>query len=241
MTGLRVVIVVCLVAFAGGALADEQTDAQARAYYDKAQTHYAIGQFDKAIELYKQAYELSKRPSLLFNIAQSYRLSKDPKQAKFFYESYLRAVPDAANRPEVEQRITQMDQEIAEAAKAKAARPVVPEVRTEKKPGLFYGGIATMGVGVVGVGLGVFFGLRAKHYADEVDGATTAWSASLEDAEKKGKTAEKISIAMYGVGGGLLIAGGVLTFLGRPRKISEGVAIQPMLGPGAGVSVRGSF
>ena len=40
----------------------------------------------------KKAFELSRRPKLLFNIGQAYRLQGDFKQAKFFYESFLRAM-----------------------------------------------------------------------------------------------------------------------------------------------------
>src|SRR5262249_28463094 len=93
--------------------AEDETLTKARAYYDEAQTEYAIGRFAHAIELYKQAYALTQRPSMLFNIAQAYRLANDPTQAKFFYESYLRRVPDAPNRPEIEQRIDEMEQAIA--------------------------------------------------------------------------------------------------------------------------------
>lgn len=101
--------------------ADDQADAQARKLYDEGQTQYAIGEFGQAIAAYKKAFALSKRPTLLFNIAQAYRLSKDFEQARFFYESFLREMPAAPNRADVEQRVKEMDEALAK--QAQAARP----------------------------------------------------------------------------------------------------------------------
>ncbi len=95
---------------------------EAKAHFDKGNTHYNLGEFDDAIAEFKTAYQLSSAPGLLFNIAQSYRLKKDYEEASQFYKTYLRLKPDAANRGEVEERIKEMDHLIEE-QKANAISP----------------------------------------------------------------------------------------------------------------------
>lgn len=95
---------------ASGAEPPESPDAAARRHYEAGRKAFDLGEFDKAIVAYKEAYKLKPDPAFLFNIAQSCRLSNDPAQAAFFYRSYLRNRPDAPNRDEVEERIKQMDE-----------------------------------------------------------------------------------------------------------------------------------
>ena len=47
-------------------------DEKARLLFKEGDGHYAAGRYEKAIELFEQAYELSKRPDLLFNLANAY-------------------------------------------------------------------------------------------------------------------------------------------------------------------------
>lgn len=49
--------------------------------------------YDRAIELYRQAYGIVPHPILLFNIGQCYRLAGRPDHAKTFYERYLERDP----------------------------------------------------------------------------------------------------------------------------------------------------
>ncbi|MCC6994839.1 MAG: tetratricopeptide repeat protein [Deltaproteobacteria bacterium] len=93
-------------ATAGRSLADPAADA--KQHYIDGQKWYDLGEYDKAIELFKQAYSIEARPGLLFNIAQAYRLSKNFERALFFYNAFLKKVPQANNRAEVERFIAEM-------------------------------------------------------------------------------------------------------------------------------------
>jgi MYXO-CTERM domain-containing protein len=112
---------------AGGVAAAQAVDKakldEARRHYEQGQTQYDLGNFDAAIDAYKKAYELSNQPGLLFNIAQAYRLKKDYEKALYFYKSYLRRLPDAQNRADVEARIADMEQQIAANEAAAKAPP----------------------------------------------------------------------------------------------------------------------
>lgn len=106
-TILRTLLVLCVVA--GTASAQQQKPAveQARAKYKEAETLFHVGKYSEAVALYKEAYELSTAPGLLFNIAQAYRLGKDYEQAVRFYETFLRLSPNPPNQVDVERWIAE--------------------------------------------------------------------------------------------------------------------------------------
>jgi hypothetical protein len=85
---------------------------KARELYRQGSKYYDVGQFDKAIESWQQAYDQKPDPSFLYNIAQAYRQKEDSKQAIFFYKSYLRNSPKAPNRAEVQQRIDSLQRQL---------------------------------------------------------------------------------------------------------------------------------
>lgn len=89
------------------ALADDKADkAKAKQLYDDGLSHYNIAEYTEAITSWKQAYKLSKKPLLLFNIGQAYRLSGDCNGATTFYDSYQREEPSPKNQAELDQAIT---------------------------------------------------------------------------------------------------------------------------------------
>src|SRR6266508_1881615 len=95
----------------------------AKKHYDEGITHYNLGEFDAAIGEFKAAYALTSEPGLLFNIAQAYRLKEDYKQALYFYKTYLRLMPEAVNRADVERWIAELERLQAEQTKLKNSKP----------------------------------------------------------------------------------------------------------------------
>jgi tetratricopeptide (TPR) repeat protein len=85
------------------ALADDK--AKAKALYDEGLRHYQVAEYAQAIDAWKQSYLMSKKPLLLFNIGQAYRLSGDCKQAMTFYDNYQDAEPNPKNQDELDQAI----------------------------------------------------------------------------------------------------------------------------------------
>src|SRR5439155_1654304 len=71
-----------------------------RERYERGTLRYNLGDFDAAIVEFKAAYEASRAPALLYNLAQAHRLNRDPERALYFYRTYLREAPDAENRAE---------------------------------------------------------------------------------------------------------------------------------------------
>ncbi len=103
---------------------EDAKKAEAKALYDKGNTHYNLGEYDAAVAAFKQAYAISSAPGLLFNIAQSFRLAKNYEQASHFYQTYLRLKPDALNRADVEARIAEMLAMIEEQKKLGDKAPI---------------------------------------------------------------------------------------------------------------------
>ena len=94
---------------AGAPAVDDERDRKAKDLYEQGNTHYDLAEYDQAIELFKQAYALSHRPTLLYNIAQAYRLKNDCEQALQVYKNYLRVDPNSPFRAKVETRIAEME------------------------------------------------------------------------------------------------------------------------------------
>jgi len=85
------------------AYADDR--AKAKQLYDEGLRHYQVAEYTQAIDVWKQAYLISKKPLLLFNIGQAYRLSGDCKQAQTFYDNYQEAEPNPSNQDELDQAV----------------------------------------------------------------------------------------------------------------------------------------
>lgn len=79
--------------------------AAAREHYAKGKRAYDLGHFAEAAKEYEVAYVAKDDPALLFNLGQAHRLAGNYPQAILSYKAYLRNVPDATNRVEVEGRV----------------------------------------------------------------------------------------------------------------------------------------
>jgi len=127
-------LIALLAAWSAPARAQGNDDAdpaleQARQLFQEAEQQYRLGKFAAALELYSKAYEAKSFPAFLFNIGQCHRELKEHERAIFFYRSYLRDEPAAANREVVEQLIA--DCEVALAAQQAAARQAEAERKAE--------------------------------------------------------------------------------------------------------------
>jgi tetratricopeptide (TPR) repeat protein len=211
---------------------------EARELYKKGMTHYEIGAFDDAIVEFKRAYELTSAPGLLFNIAQVYRMKKDAEQALFFYRMYLRLMPDAPNRADVEALIVENQAVVDAKERAQseaAAAPPPPAVVTPTAPlaaatlqappppkrpwrvELWSGvGLAALGVGGLAAGIGL--GARSASDARQISSANTQrdvpWDASKQKLYRDGQNSAIGSTVTYVVGGALAATGAVLVTLG---------------------------
>ena len=114
---------------ASNAVRDSGGDERAHKLFEAGRAAYDVGSYREALNYFQQAYDLSGRPRLLYNIGQcADRLRMDDAALEAF-QRYLRENPDADNRLQIQERIRVLE----EVAKAKqeseraAAREAPPE------------------------------------------------------------------------------------------------------------------
>jgi tetratricopeptide (TPR) repeat protein len=82
-----------------------QLDEEARELFEAGQRAYTASRYEAAVGYFQQAYELSHRAQLLFNIGSCYDRLQQNARAVEAYRAYLAAMPQAENRASVERRI----------------------------------------------------------------------------------------------------------------------------------------
>ncbi len=104
--------------------ASEAQDGEARLLFEAAKRAFADARYDTALARFREAYTLSARPALLYNIGQcADRLRRDDEALEAF-DRYLAAMPDAPNAAEVRTRIGALRAAQARQAEAIAAARV---------------------------------------------------------------------------------------------------------------------
>lgn len=100
-----------------------ERDQQARKLFEQGREAYGDGRYRDAWAYFHQAYQLSGRPELLFNIGQTAdRLGQEADAVQAF-SMYVERLPAAPNRKDVENRIHALQERIASAQQASAPAP----------------------------------------------------------------------------------------------------------------------
>lgn len=224
------------------------------------------GKYLEAVELYLQAYELVPLPLLLSNIGTNYQQAgKKPEALKYFC-MFLEKEPDTsgvnyeygkaqAKSLQIELGNTTVTDDNVCAPPAPpppppAPSPVPPPPPTEATPaggkGLRIAGLGLAGAGVVTLGVGLFFGVRAKNISDDITNhpVDEPWDADIQDLEKDGQRYEDLQVGLAIAGGVAIAAGTVLYFVGRAKgkASAEKMVVRPTAAPGSvGFVVGGAF
>ena len=224
---------------------------------------YTEGSYEPAILAFQESYELSKEPSLLYNIGNSYERLGDFANARRYLDQY-RAFASEKEREPLARRIQALDQrqrEKEEKERKAAAenqnqpnpdpKPVVttptePKPEDKPKKERFYGPGAialTAGV-VVGLGLGVGFGAKASGEKKKAldgcasNGGPLFCSDAASDSLDKRKTSALIADIGFAVAG--VAAIGLITVLvlkAKKGKTEQRAMLAPTFGSrGAGAS-----
>lgn len=109
---IAITLVLAFLLGSAAARADEdeaERKSRALALLKEGRSRYDLGRFEEAITLFEASYQVWPYPETLYNLAQAHRQLKHYDRAVFYYRSYLRNKPDAANRAEVEERIAELE------------------------------------------------------------------------------------------------------------------------------------
>ena len=226
--------------------------------YDLGKKAYNAARYEDALGHFQEAATRYASPDFQYNIGLCYERLGKPEEAIRAFRTYLRAKPNADDRANVEDRIFQLEQEIA---KAKREPEPVTEPAPEPEPGptppsgrgLVIAGAALAGVGAaVALGGGLGFGLAARSRSSSVDDVVSGGNPErltfdeAQELEDEGRRLETFQIVTAAAGAAVAISGVALLAVGLKRKKAAGQDSTTALAPtwsrhSAGLSLTGRF
>jgi tetratricopeptide (TPR) repeat protein len=214
------------------------TDQQARAHFAVGRAMYDAGRFAEAANEFQQAYDLSHRPQLLYNLYIAYRDSSQLVRARDALRQYLAEVSEIPNRLHLVSRLEALETQIAEeerahaeseaelaaaeqaAAEAEAARQAAEAEAAQLRHVRPWWPWIVFGVGVAAAGVGVPLGVDAAGQADAVrlrctqpDGALLCRSTDQAPNRSSIVTQALVGDILWIAGATAAITGLVLAFL----------------------------
>lgn len=233
-------------------------------YAARAFEAYKRKDYQSAIALYQKALEAAPSADILYNIARIYDLGlRDRALAISFYSRYANDPGAVPNRIEVatkrlgELRAAELAAVAPPSADTAAPTAVVapqPPPTASARPketstGLTTGAIVAGSIGLVGIGLGVGFGLAAQSDLEESDRYCDGNQCTSQigvDAAKDANREANIATIGFAAGGTLLALGAVLWIVsggsGEHAELAPELAWTPRVGPGElGLAFAGSF
>lgn len=243
----------------------QSTDDRAKELYENGADLYDEGRYEDAVAAWEESFRLSNRPLLLYNIANAEERAGHYDLALDRLNRY-RAFATAGEREILDRRIRSLGQRIDQQKAAGApststgttgttgtepapttvtttapATPAPDSTAKVERSGPTLPTYILGGVGLVGIGSGVYFGLQATAarteagaLCQEAGDKTTFCSADAKDALKRDKLDSLLTDISLGVGGAALIGAGVAALLDAP------VSFVP-LGDGAMVTFGGKY
>jgi len=204
--------------------------------FDEGTKHYDLGEWDKAIASFKQAYALMPDPSFLYNLGQAYKQKGACREAKAAYVAYLRKAPDE-DRAKVEGFIHELEP-CVKIEEEKARRLLPPRHQPAWPRAVTWSGYTGVGVGLVLGGLGAWFTVKSHRAGRDfeeacADGCTAG--PDLDRIERRGHNASRNATIFYVAAGTMAVAGTVAVVLGR--RAGERLALAPA--PGGVVLIGG--
>ncbi len=112
---------------------DPELDEAARLTFVRAREAFDAGEYEDALRRFRQAYELSPRPTLLYNIAATLDRLRRDQEAADALRAYLDALPDAPDRTEVEARLRVLDATIVSVSSGKPTSSAQPRRHVESR------------------------------------------------------------------------------------------------------------
>lgn len=209
---------------------------QAREAFERGRIHYDNGEFAKAAGAFEQAYKLSGREGLLYNLYLAYRDANEQEKAAEALRQYLAKVEVIENRAQLEARLKALDEgiaqrkaaEAAEAAQAaerqhaaeQAAAPVAP-VSQAPAPGRWWlTPVVLMGAGGALMLGSIGTGVVANNKANELEEGCVGNNCDpdLKATADSGKTMAIVTDVLLFGGLATAAVGGVLVLLKKPKK-----------------------
>lgn len=205
---------------------------------------YEKSEFERAAELFAQAYREDPNRTILFALAQSERLSDDcPSAIRHYHQLRRRKMPDE-DRLRVFQGLELcgvFDNKVVEKEPVVVVENAGPTYVTKSETDWL--GISLLAGGLVGMGVGTSYWLVLSGQNDDIRAADTEASHIL--LENRARTSRTISIVSF-AGGTALLAGAAYRLLiakGTGSKAESGDILGSgwIDSDGGGISLMGAF
>lgn len=214
-----------------------QEQDKALGHYDSALTHWESKEWDRARSDFQNAYNITKLPDLLINLALVSKKQGKLNDSIGYLEAYIENCPNAPDLDKARQKIDELKIAIAiEAGKnptrtVKASLPPTPAIAL----------MATgAGLLIMGIGLGSA-ALVNSHEVSSPDNRTKWWTQDLQALETAGQRMATAAYTFDAIGVAALTAGVIWTGVFYAQgNTGLSLAIGPKSG-GLGAVVLGRF
>lgn len=243
-------------AHADNALRPERIPNKARELAEKGRKHHDAGDYAAAVAAFKEAYVLAPSPSLLFNIAQAYRLAGNCDESAWMYRRFLDTDPRGTQRQLAETHLGAVEKcgsgglritVIPPKLETKTPAPAEPALTVSqagaprsdryKRAGMY----TAVGGGVLLIGAALFAidAHRASESVEDTYKRGGRWQ-DVQPIDARGERSETIATVL-GVGGGVaMVSAAVLYGLGKRYESANHFAVAPTKN-GAQVSMSWGF
>lgn len=126
--GLAAAALACMVTLLSlESRAQSSSDDMARRHFESGAAYLEESDYESALKAFEKAYELSKRPEILLNVATVHERRGDLPAAVTALQSYLQAAPDGERSEAVKLRIQNLEKRIQDQQKPAEAPAPLPE------------------------------------------------------------------------------------------------------------------
>ena len=207
-------------------------DAEARALFEAGVYAFESERYTEALGHFERSYELSERPKLLYNIGLAAERIPDVARAIDAFESFLRALPDAENRADVEQRLEALRRSSA------GDRDAAPAVEQDGGERIFT--FVAAGAAVLfGAAAGISWWRAQDIYDDLEEDCLPNRCSDARIADSGGRTWQTVGNVAVAVAAAAGIAAVVLFFV-EGGSASDSAEARVSIGPGS-VLLEGRF
>lgn len=250
---LAIVALLCAAVAPARAMTEE--DERAKAHFLAGQSYYDQASYTDALREFNEAYRISKKPALLYNIARCFEGLDQLDDAVRMLERYLQEDPQTPDRTAVETRIANLEQRRAArlskmpSEPTDAARPATPAATsaavapTSARPAhrqrrwTFIVG----GVGVAALAAALGTGIASQLAYNDLDGKCTGGHcdpATVPNAQSRIDSGKRLALAtdvLWPIGAAAVVAGVVLFFVeGRHPAERPRARLIPLVAPTLG-------
>jgi tetratricopeptide (TPR) repeat protein len=208
-------------------------DDAAKVHFLSGQAYYDQANYEDALREFGEAYRISKRPALLYNLAVCHEHLSHFEDAVAALKQYLAEQPDATDRANIEERIKNLEQR---QKKAVAPVPVSAPPPPQPPPAKPRARVATWVVGGLGVGLllgavasGTVAYVRYNNLQNDCGGGFSCPNVANLDARKSaGKAATTATDVLWPIGAAAVVTAIVLYFY-EVKKPASRASLEPVI------------